>query len=50
MKKYLITYGTNKYYNSKFRLENEVKRLNTFDEIILYDKSKLSKEFKENYA
>tara|TARA_B100001778_G_C18562093_1_gene618252 strand:- start:138 stop:863 length:726 start_codon:yes stop_codon:yes gene_type:complete len=50
MKKYLITYGTNKYYYSKFRLENEVKRLNTFDEIILFDKSKLSKEFKETYA
>ena len=30
-KKYLITYGTNKYHNSKFRLEKEVKRLNVFD-------------------
>jgi len=48
-KKYLITYGTNKYHNSKFRLENEVKRLNMFDEIKLFDKGKLSNEFKEKY-
>ena len=49
MKKYFITYGTNKYYHSKFRLEKEVNSLNVFDNVTLYDNKKLTNEFKEKY-
>ena len=49
MKKYFITYGTNKYYHSKFRLEKEVNSLNVFDNITLYDNKKLTNKFKERY-
>lgn len=49
MKKHFITYGTNKYLHSKFRLGKEAEQLKIFDSINLYDNSKLSNEFKHKY-
>lgn len=48
-KKYFITYGTNKYEHSKYRLRDQVKKLEIFDYIKTFDKSNLSNEFKEKY-
>lgn len=48
-KKHFITYGTNRYSESKYRLKREVEQLNIFDSITLYDDKKLTKEFKEKH-
>ena len=48
-KKHFITYGTNKFNHSKYRLANQVKELNIFDKIKTYDDKSLSKEFREKH-
>lgn len=45
-KKYFITYGTNKYNESKFRLAKQVKELDIFDSIKTCDGSNLTNDFK----
>ncbi len=49
MKKRFITYGTNRYERSKFRLGKQVEALELFDSVTLYDNNKLSNEFKEKH-
>lgn len=49
MKKHFITYGTNRYSGSKFRLKDQVEQLNIFDSITLYDDTKITKEFKQKH-
>ena len=49
MKKHFITYGTNKYYHSKFRLIKQVESLNLFDSVNAYDEKSLTIDFKEKH-
>lgn len=44
--KYFISYGTNKFNHSKFRLKKQVEDINIFDEITVYDNTNISEEFK----
>ena len=48
-KKYFITYGTNKYTESKYRLLKQVKELNIFHDLSALDNTNLTKEFREKY-
>ena len=49
MKKHFITYGTNKYFDLKFRLKDQVEKIDVSDTITLYDDTKLSDDFKKKY-
>ncbi len=46
---HLITYGDNKYTNSKIRLYNEAKSTGWFDNITLYGQEDLDSNFKEKF-
>jgi hypothetical protein len=46
---HLITYGDNKYSESKKRIYNQAKSLGWFDTITLYSPEDLDEEFKDNF-
>ena len=49
MKKHFITYGTNRYSHSKFRLAKQVESLQIFDSVDVCDEKNISLGFKEKH-
>ena len=49
MKKHFITYGTNRYSHSKFRLAKQVEALQFFDSVDVCDEKNISLGFKEKH-